>query len=64
MTIRSYCLDEKKKIDFLKLNYNSFLKVMFKSYLYYNEDVYNKYDLFNSLCFDTYYNNGFLKKVD
>lgn len=63
MTVRSYCIDEKKKLDFFKLNYNSFLKLMFKSYLYHKEEVYNKYDLFISLCFDSYYNNGFLKKV-
>ncbi|MBC5835215.1 hypothetical protein G6N05_11160 [Flavobacterium sp. F372] len=64
MTIRSYCFDEKDKNNFFKMNYNSFLKLMFKSYLYHKEEVFNKYDLFNSLCFDTYYNNGYLVKVN
>ncbi len=64
ITIKSYCFDEKYKLNFLKMNYNSFLKFMFKSYLYNKKEVYNKYDLFNSLCFDTYYDNGFLEKVN
>jgi hypothetical protein len=42
MTVRSYCFDEKDKINFFKMNY----------------------DLFISLCFDSYYDHGFLKKVE